>query len=58
MQKAQGIFKVGLCQIKTVADKQLNLYRAEEMIRVRTTILNVLGSCLQWRRFNRTPRDV
>jgi len=34
MQKAQGIFKVGLCQIKTIADKQHNLRRAEEMIRV------------------------
>ena len=41
MQKAQGIFRVGLCQIKTIADKQLNLARAEEMIRVRNSILNM-----------------
>ena len=39
MQKAQGIFKVGLCQIKTIADKQLNLVRAEEMIRVNISII-------------------
>ena len=39
MQKAQGIFKVGLCQIKTIADKQFNLTRAEEMIRVKNYYL-------------------
>ena len=35
MQKTtSNIFKVGLCQIKTIADKQHNLRRAEDMIRV------------------------
>ena len=52
------VFKVALCQLKTIRDKESNIKKATEMIKVLIhyfLIMELIGSRFKWSRCDCSP---